>query len=84
MDILSFIVEEGLVMIPALFVVGAFIKGTEAIASKWIPLILLGVSIALTPLVLGGYGAENIVQAILVAGGAVYTDQLIKQTQKGE
>lgn len=83
-DILKFIVEEALVMIPALWVLGAIIKHTEVIADKWIPLILLGVSMILSPLVIGGYSATSIVQAILVAGGSVLGHQLVKQAQKEE
>ncbi len=83
-DIMKFIVEEALVMIPALWIIGAIIKHTEVIKDKWIPLILLGVSMILSPLVIGGYSAASIVQAILVAGGAVLGHQLVKQVQKEE
>lgn len=83
MDILNYIVQEGLVMVPVLFIVGEIVKGTEILVNKWIPLVLLGVSLIMTPLVLGGYTADNLVQAILLAGAAVYSDQIIKQTKKG-
>ena len=82
MDILKYIVAEGLVMVPVLFVIGEIVKGTELLVNKWIPLVLLGTSLIMTPLVLGGYTANNLVQAILLAGAAVYSDQIIKQTRK--
>lgn len=83
-DILDFIVNEALVMLPALWVLGAIIKHTELISDKWIPLILLGVSMILSPLVIGGYSAASIVQAILVAGGSVLGHQIVKQAKKEE
>ena len=84
MDILNYIVQEGLVMIPVLFIIGEIIKGTELLGNKWIPLVILIVSIGFTPLVLGAYTADNIVQAVLVAGVTVFGNELIKQSSKGE
>jgi hypothetical protein len=83
LDILKYIVNEGLIMIPVLFVLAEIIKQAELVVNKWLPLILLGISLIMTPLVLGGYTADNLVQAILLAGAAVYSDQIIKQTNKG-
>lgn len=82
MDILNYVVQEGLVMIPVLFIIGEIVKGTELLSNKWIPLVLLVVSIAFTPLVLGTYDANNIVQAVLVAGATVFGNELIKQSTR--
>lgn len=82
MDILNYIVQEGLVMIPVLFIIGEIVKGTELLSNKWIPLVLLVVSIGFTPLVLGAYTANNIVQAVLVAGATVFGNELIKQSAR--
>lgn len=82
MDFFQYIVQEGLIMIGVLFILGEIIKGTESVHNKWIPVILLVISIIMTPLLLGSYAPANIVQAILVAGATVFTDQVIKQTQK--
>ena len=84
MDILSYVVQEGLVMIPVLFIIGEIIKGTELLSNKWIPLVVLVVSVGFTPLVLGAYTADNIVQAVLVAGVTVFGNELIKQSSKGD
>lgn len=84
MDILEFVTEQAYIMIPALWVMGYVIKNTKLIKDKFIPLSLLVVSVAFSPILLGGYTAENIVQAVLVAGGAVFADQLIKQSGKDE
>ena len=82
MDIINFIIEEGLIMIPVLYIIGEIIKFTGILNNKWIPLTLLVFSILFTPLLLGGFTPDNIVQAILVTGATVLGDQLIKQTGK--
>lgn len=85
MEILDFIIDEGLIMIPVLYVLAEFIKGTEVMKNKYIPILLLAISIILTPLVLKtGYNADNIVQAILVAGATVLGNQLLKQSRSEE
>ena len=84
MDILNYVVQEGLVMIPVLFIIGEIVKGTELLSNKWIPLVVLVISVAFTPLVLGTYTADNVVQAVLVAGVTVFGNELIKQTSKGD
>ncbi|MFW3504296.1 phage holin family protein [Aerococcus viridans] len=84
MDILNYVVQEGLVMIPVLFIIGKIIKGTELLSNKWIPLVVLIVSVGFTPLLLGAYTADNIVQAVRVAGVTVFGNELIKQSSKGD
>ena len=84
MDILNYVVQEGLVMIPVLFIIGEIVKCTELLSNKWIPLVLLVVSIGFTPLVLGAYSANNVVQAVLVTGVTVFGNELIKQTSREE
>ena len=82
MDIINFIIEEGLIMIPALYIIGEIIKFTGVLNNKWIPLTLLVFSLLFTPLLLGGFTPDNIVQAVLVTGVTVLGDQLIKQAGK--
>lgn len=82
MDILNYVVQEGLVMIPVLFIIGEIVKGTGLLSNKWIPLAVLIISIGFTPLVLGTYTADNIVQAVLVAGVTVFGNELIKQSSR--
>mgnify|MGYP001348800491 CR=1 FL=1 len=79
MDILSLIIEEGYIIVVALWIIGEFIKYTDTIQNKWIPFILLGISVFMTPWSLGGYTAHYVIQSILSAGGAVFSDQLSKQ-----
>lgn len=82
MDIINFIIEEGLIMIPVLYIIGEIIKFTGVLNNKWIPLTLLVFSLLFTPLLLGGFTPDNIVQAVLVTGVTVLGDQLIKQSRK--
>ena len=82
MDILEYVVQEGLVMIPVLFILAEVIKHTELLDNKWIPLTLLVISIAFTRFLLGTFNADNIVQAVLVAGVTVFADQLYKQAKE--
>ena len=82
MDIINFIIEEGLIMIPVLYIIGEIINFTGVLNNKWIPLTLLVFSLLFTPLLLGGFTPDNIVQAILVTGVTVLGDQLIKQAGK--
>ena len=82
MDIINFIIEEGLIMIPVLYIIGEIIKFTGVLNNKWIPLTLVVFSILFTPLLLGGFTPDNIVQAVLVTGVTVLGDQLIKQSGK--
>lgn len=82
MEIINFIIEEGLIMIPVLYIIGEIVKFTGVLNNKWIPLTLLIFSVLFTPLLLGGFTPDNIVQAILVTGVTVLGDQLIKQSGK--
>ncbi len=81
MEIIGYIMDNALILIPALIVIGAIIKQVEAIPNKWIPLILLPLGIA-GALALGGLSADSVIQGILVTGAAVYGNQLVKQLGK--
>lgn len=83
-ELIKYLVDDALVMILVLRIIGIQIKNTDVIADNLIPPALTLVSIGFTPLLLGGYTPENIVQAILVAGGSVLLDQTIKQSRKSE
>lgn len=74
-----FISENEYVIIAALWFLGEIIKTTKVVNSRWIPFILLVVSLILTPAIIGGYNAYNIVIAVIVAGMSVFADQLLKQ-----
>ncbi|RII33456.1 holin [Clostridium chromiireducens] len=83
MDFAQYITENALILIPALYVLGMLIKGTESIKDKYIPIVLLIAGIAGAVGILG-VSADSVIQGILVTGATVYTNQLLKQTAKSE
>ena len=80
-EILEYITENALILIPVLLIIGTIIKRTEKINDKWIPLILLPIGIA-GALALGGPSVDSAVQGVLVTGAAVYGNQIVKQMNK--
>lgn len=83
MDFYTFLIEDALILVPALIILGQIIKGIEKIPDKYIPLILLPVGI-LGAIACGGFNVGSIIQGILVTGAAVYGNQLVKQLKKNE
>ncbi len=82
MEIINYITENALILIPVLLIIGAILKNTEGIKDKYIPVILLPIGIALSVWVMKGFSADSVIQGILVTGAAVYGNQLIKQISK--
>ena len=79
MDFSQFITENMLILVPALYLLGMILKMTPS-APDWIipwAVLILGI---LGGIFLGGMNPEAIIQGILCAGTAVFTNQLIKQT----
>ena len=83
MEVLNYITENALVLIPVLLVIGQILKGIEKIPDKWIPLILLPLGI-IGAMALGGWTVDSAIQGILVTGTAVYGNQIVKQLKKDE
>jgi hypothetical protein len=83
MDIYTYLIEDALILVPVLLILGTIIKGIEFIPDKYIPLILLPVGI-LGAIAGGGFNVGSIIQGILVTGAAVYGNQLVKQLKKDE
>ncbi len=91
MDYTQYVKAELLIIVPALYCLGAIIKKTETINDKYIPAILGLVGLALACLWV--FGTEGItpvsvftaiVQGIICAGMAVYGNQLVKQAAKND
>lgn len=80
-EIIKYITENALILIPVLLIIGRMIKNTEKIKDKWIPLILLPLGIA-GAMALGGICVDSAVQGVLVTGAAVYGNQIVKQMSK--
>lgn len=79
MELLNeYIVEQALVVIPVLLVLGKIIKETPYFKDWLIPYILLLIGIALT-ISLIGFNPDAIIQGVLVSGAAVFGHELFKQ-----
>lgn len=83
MEILSYITENALILIPVLLIIGLIFKKLEFIPDKFIPIILLPLGIV-GAMALGGWTFESAIQGILVTGVAVYGNQIVKQLKKDE
>ena len=83
MDILTYITENALILIPVLIIIGQIIKNIEKIPDKWIPLILLPIGIV-GAMALGSWTVDSAIQGVLVTGAAVYGNQIVKQLKKDE
>lgn len=79
----EYILENALLLIPVLNIIGLIIKKTEKIPDKYIPLILLGFGI-LGAVAILGLSAQSVVQGVLVCGTAVFGNQIVKQLKKEE
>lgn len=79
----DYILDNALILIPAIYVIGAILKGTELVKDKYIPVILLPIGIVLGMLIVG-FNVNGFIQGVLVTGVAVYANQLVKQTLKKE
>lgn len=89
MDFTSYIAPELLVLVPVLYGLGAAAKQTNKIKDNYIPLILTVIGVALSCLYVFGTDGITalsaftaIIQGVLVASAAVYSNQLIKQSKK--
>jgi hypothetical protein len=75
----SFILEDALVLIPVLWIIGYFLKQSNKVADWVIPWILIGLGIA-GSIGLMGFSVQAIIQGVLVSGASVLGHQVIKQT----
>lgn len=83
MEILTYITENAIILIPVLIIIGLILKKLEFIPDKYIPLILLPLGVV-GAMALGGWTFESAIQGILVTGAAVYGNQIVKQLRKNE
>lgn len=80
-NIMNYVVDNALILIPVLYVLGTILKGTEKIEDKYIPVVLLPVGVVLAMLLVG-FNVNGVIQGILITGASVYANQLIKQINK--
>ncbi|WP_291567026.1 MULTISPECIES: phage holin family protein [unclassified Clostridium] len=81
MEIMDFIIEQALILIPALYILGMMLKNTEKIEDWLIPWILLIVGV-IGAIAIMGFNVNAIIQGVLVVGATVYSNQLFKQSTK--
>lgn len=75
----EYIVQQALIVIPVLLIIGKILKETPKVRDWYIPYILLFFGIILA-VALIGFNPDAIIQGVLVAGAAVFGNQLYKQT----
>lgn len=80
---MNYIVDNCLILIPVLYIIGMILKNLEYIEDKYIPLILLPIGIALA-IAIKGIDVNSVIQGILVTGVTVYGNQIFKQINKEE
>lgn len=84
MNAWEFILENRIILIPALIVLGWAVKEIKAIPDKFIPLILLFLGIIFSAWIEMAFTLQAVIQGILVAGTAVMGNQIPKQLMKDE
>ncbi|MET3683335.1 hypothetical protein ABID56_001430 [Alkalibacillus flavidus] len=78
MDLLNFVMDQALILIPVLWILGKMIKQMALVPNRFIPVTLLAISVVFTTVMMG-LSVESIIQAILVTGAAVFGHQIVKQ-----
>ena len=79
----DYILDNALILIPVIYVLGMMLKGTEKVSDKYIPIILLPIGVILAMFIVG-FNVNGFIQGVLVTGVAVYANQLVKQALKEE
>ena len=82
--IFNYIVEDGLILIPVLYVIGYIIKHTNILSNRWIPLVLLVIGIIFSIFLLNDPIVDRVIQGILIAGVTVFINQVKKQNFEKE
>jgi MFS superfamily sulfate permease-like transporter len=80
-EIIKFIAEQILVLVPVLFVIGLLLKNTPKVPDWIIPWALLVIGIVLAVLLIGDL-LQGIIQGVLVVGATVLAHQLVKQSME--
>lgn len=77
----EYLVQEALIVIPVLLILGKMIKETPKVKDWLIPYVLLGLGIVFT-VGLMGISVDSILQGVLVSGAAVFGHELYKQAKE--
>ena len=83
-EILSeYVVQQALIIIPVLLVIGKIIKETPTVKDWLIPYMLLAFGVVFA-VALMGFNVDAVIQGVLVSGAAVFGNQLFKQATEHE
>ena len=77
-QLMQYINENNLILIPILYILGMYIKMTK-LSNRLIPWVLLVIAVALTMLS-NGVSVNSLLQGILLSAVPTYANQLVKQT----
>ncbi|RLQ96130.1 phage holin family protein [Falsibacillus albus] len=75
----NYIVNQALILIPVLWIIGKIVKKTPKIKDWVIPYILLITGVVLAGFIMG-FSVQSFIQGVLVAGASVFGHQIVKQT----
>ena len=79
----EYIIEQALIIIPVLLILGAIIKATPTVKDWIIPYVLLILGTGFTVALLG-LNVDAVIQGVLVSGAAVFGHQLYAQAKHRE
>ncbi|WP_200805911.1 phage holin family protein [Desulfonispora thiosulfatigenes] len=82
-EFMNYIIKEAYILIPALWIVGTFLKRTPKVQDwtiVWV-VIILGITGAVGML---GFSVNSVAQGIIIAGISVLGHQVVKQTNNRE
>ena len=82
MDFQQYLIDKALILIPCLLIIGQVIKTIPKVPNWIIPFVLLILGI-IGGMFLVGFDINGVIQGILVAGTAVFGNQLWKQGAEG-
>ena len=77
------VMDELVFIVPALWCIGFWLKSTPNVKDWIIPYLLCALSIAGAILTVG-FSVEAVANGVIAVGLAVFGNQLIKQSKKGE
>lgn len=79
----EYIVEQALIVIPVLLILGYLLKNTPNVKDWLIPYVLLVIGVVFA-VALIGFSPDAVIQGVLVSGAAVFGNQLYKQAKNHE
>lgn len=74
----EYIIDQALIVVPVLLVLGQIIKNTPNVKDWLIPYVLLVLGLVFTIGIMG-INVQAVVQGVLVSGAAVFANQMYKQ-----